>query len=373
MPRASGARGIIFVMIVRTLASLSAALLLTACVTVKPRTAEPTGSAMVVPNIPVDRWGDNTCGSGALAAVLTHYGEATTEGELNEALPKGKHGGVVSVDLLLETRRRGFDAQLVRGDESLVVGRLREGKPSILMLQVVDMPGAQQDYYHYVVADGLDPQSNLIRFQFGDGKSRWVPLTKLEGPWKGAGYATMLVDPLALDNGLRRAVLLEEKGSLAEAIVAYEALLRRYPESAIAWTNLGNVQSRVGADDDAEKSYRRAISIVPTDRDALNNLAWLLFTKKRFGEAEPFAQAAVAAGGPDPHLALDTLAHILAALGRCAEARGAYGAALECDSIDDDSEASIREALDELAVACAPEEPALPVTVAAVAPLSPFE
>ncbi|HEY0593638.1 MAG TPA: tetratricopeptide repeat protein [Thermoanaerobaculia bacterium] len=357
----------------RRLLILPLALLAVSCITIRPRSARPTDAAIVVENIPVERWGDNTCGSGALAAVLTHYGDEATEAELNEALPKGKHGGVVSVDLLLETRRRGFDAQLVRGDAQMIVDRLRDGKPSILMLQVVDMPGNERDFYHYVVADGLDPDQGLVRFQFGDGKGRWIPIEKLEEPWKGAGYGTILIDPLTLESGLRRAVLLEEKGSLAEAIVEYETLLRRYPEAATAWINLGNVQTKAGAVDQAEASYRKALQIDPKDRDALNNLAWLLLTKDRAAEAEPLARAAVAAGGPDPHVALDTLGHILAALGKCAEARAAYGAALECESIDDESEASINASLEELAGECESEEPLKPVTVAFLAPSPSFE
>lgn len=357
----------------RRLVILPLALLAVSCITMRPRGAEPTDAAMVVENIPLERWGDNTCGSGALAAVLTHFGDAVTEAELNEAFPKGRNGGVVSVDLLLETRRRGFDAQLVRGDASLIETRLRDGKPSILMLQVVDLPGNARDFYHYVVADGLDPEQELIRFQFGDGNARWIPLAKLEEPWKGAGYGTILVDPLTLESGLRRAVLLEEKGSLAEAIVEYQALLRRYPEAAIAWTNLGNVQAKAGAHDQAEAAYRKALERDPKDRDALNNLAWLLFRRDRAAEAEPLARAAVAAGGPDPHVALDTLGHVLAALGRCADARIAFGEALEFESIDESSEASVRESLDQLAADCAPEEPPPPVTTASMAPVSPFE
>ena len=345
-------------------------LALAACITPMPRGARPTPSAVVIENIPVDRWGDTTCGSGALASVLTHYGDAVTEAELDEVLPKGKHGGVVSVDLLLETRRRGFDAQLVPGDEELIVSRLRERKPSILMLQVVDLPGSERDYYHYVVADGFDPTTNLIRFQFGDGKSRWVPLAKLEGPWKGAAYATMTIDPLTLESGLRRAVLLEEKGSVAQAITAYQQLLGRYPDAAVAWTNLGNAQAKTGAIAEAEQSYRRAIEIVPSEPDALNNLAWLLFTTGRLAEAEPIARAAVASGGPDPHLALDTLGHVLAAAGRCDEATGAYGSALESGSIDETSAAAVRAEIGRLRSEC--PRPA-GADAAPVAPVGSFE
>jgi protein O-GlcNAc transferase len=165
----------------------------------------------------------------------------------------------------------------------------------------------------------------------------------------------MTVDPLTLESGVRRAVLLEEKGSIPEAIAAYREVLRRHPDAALAWTNLGNAHAKAGEMAEAEAAYRRAIEIAPTEPDALNNLAWLLFTAGRLAEAEPLARAAVAGGGPDPHLALDTLGHILAASGRCDEANGAYRRALESDSIDEASAAPVRAAIDNLGAECARE------------------
>lgn len=325
---------------------------LAACVTMIPRGARPSDSAFVIESVPVAEWGDNTCGSGALAAVLNHYGDPVTEAELDAKFPKGRHGGVVTVDLLIETRRRGFDARLVRGDEAALTSRLREGRPAILMLQVLDAPGEGVDLFHYVVADGWDPQAGRIRFQFGDGKARWVPLEKLERAWEGAGYATLLVDPLTKEAALRRGVLLEEKGNDMEALEAYEGLLRRHPDSVVGWTNAANVRARLGDAAGAEAAYRRALALAPGDRDALNNLAWLLFIEGRLAEAEPLARAAAGADGPDPHFALDTLARILAATGECAEAERTWRAALASPSLDPASETAIRDGLATLPAEC---------------------
>jgi len=62
-----------------------------------------------------------------------------------------------------------------------VRGELAEGRPAILMLRLLDAPGARRDIYHYVVVDGFDPPRGLCRFQFGDGKARWARLESLEG------------------------------------------------------------------------------------------------------------------------------------------------------------------------------------------------
>lgn len=307
---------------------------LVACITTKPRSATPTPSAEVVSTVPVRTWGDNTCGSGALSAVLNHYGDPVTEAELDEKFPKGRHGGVVSIDLLLETRRRGFEAQLLRGDETLVVEKIRDGVPVILMLRIVNLPGAGRDLFHYVIADGWDPGRELVRFQFGDGRTRWVSLGKLDKAWEGAGRAMLLVEPLSLEEALRRAVLLETAGNLDEARESYLHLVDRHRDAPVVWTNLGNVRVALGEAEDAKSAYRKAIEIDPDSRDALNNLAWLLHEEGRHEEAEPLARRAVELGGPDPHLALDTLGHILASRGECGEAIEAFASALRSPTID---------------------------------------
>lgn len=307
---------------------------LVACITTKPRSARPTPAAEVITSVPVRTWGDNTCGSGALSAVLNHYGDPVTEAELDAKFPKGRHGGVVSIDLLLETRQRGFEAALVRGEEAMVVEKIREGVPVILMLRIVNLPGAGGDFYHYVIADGWDPNRELVRFQFGDGRTRWVSLRKLDRAWEGAGRAMLLVEPLSLEEALRRAVHLEGRGNLEQARESYLHLIDRHPRAPVVWTNLGNVQTALGETAEAKASYRTAIEIDPEGRDALNNLAWLLYEEGRSEEAEPLARRAVELGGPDPHLALDTLGHILASRGACAEAIEAFARALGSPTID---------------------------------------
>src|SRR2546430_9174911 len=45
---------------------------------------------------------------------------------------------------------------------------------------------------------------------------------------------------------------------------------------------------------------------LPISRDAMNNLAWLLFQQRKLSEAESLARKAVAQQGPDSYLVLDT-------------------------------------------------------------------
>jgi len=250
----------------------------------------------------------------------------------DSALPKTR-GGVMTVDLLLAARQKGFDAQLVTGTLQSVADELRNGRPVILMLQVVDSPGRQYDFFHYIVADGVDSERGLIRTQWGDREARWVSLARLEKQWSGGGHAAILIHPRTgndeVREALRTAIALEDDGQYAEAAARYREILAAHPDSSVAWTDLGNAEVKLGDRAGAEEAFRKALAIDANSRDALNNLAWLLYQQKRLDEAEAFARQAVAQTGPDSYLVLDTLARVLAAKGSCDEALRTFQQAID--------------------------------------------
>lgn len=308
--------------------SALAALLLSSCVYWTPRSHAPTASANVIENVPMQKWDIKSCGAGALSAVLQHHGDPVSMAEWDATLPKTR-GGVMSIDLVLAARERGFDASLVTGDAGLVDAELRAGRPVILMLQVIQAPGRSYDFFHYIVIDGHDPDKNLYRTQFGDGKSRWARLERIEPAWKPTKYATVVIRPADPNaKALRAAVQLEEEGKYALAAQGYREILARDPRSLLAWTNLGNAEMRLGRPVAAEEAFRKALEIQPDAADTLNNLAWLLYEQNRADEAEPLARRAVATKAPDGWTRLDTLARILAARGLCDEAKETFRKAI---------------------------------------------
>jgi len=97
-------------------------LLLTSCITITPRSKQASSTATVIPNMPMQKWGIESCGAGSLSTVLQHYGDARSMQEWDNTLPKTR-GGVLTIDLLIAARQRGFNAQLVTGgvDQQLKV------------------------------------------------------------------------------------------------------------------------------------------------------------------------------------------------------------------------------------------------------------
>ena len=239
----------------------------------------------------------------------------------------------MTVDMLIAARQKGFDAQLVTGTPELIANELRNGRPVILMLQVVDSPGHKYDFFHYIVADGIDSDRGLIRTQWGDRQARWVSLGRLDKPWSGGGHAAILIHPRTKDDevriALRDAIALEDEGKIAEAAGRYREILAAHPDSSVAWTDLGNAMEKLGDRAGAQEAFRKALAVDPTSRDALNNLAWLLYQQKQLDEAESLARKAVAQPGPDSYLLLDTLARVLAAKGSCDEAVRTFQQAID--------------------------------------------
>lgn len=297
-----------------------------------PRSTAPSSSATVVPQIPMLKWGIESCGAGSLATVLQHYGDSTSMQRWDASLPKTR-GGVMTVDMLIAARQKGFDAQLVTGTPELIANELRNDRPVILMLQVVDSPGHKYDFFHYIVADGIDSDRGLIRTQWGDRQARWVSLDRLDKPWSGGGHAAILIHPRTKDDevriALRDAIALEDEGKIAEAAARYREILAAHPDSSVAWTDLGNAEEKLGDRAGAQDAFRKALAVDPTSRDALNNLAWLLYQQKQLDEAESLARKAVAQPGPDSYLVLDTLARVLAAKGSCDEAVRTFELAID--------------------------------------------
>ncbi|MBZ5637675.1 MAG: tetratricopeptide repeat protein [Acidobacteriia bacterium] len=298
----------------RAAAMLLPAAALAGCATMTPRPRPPSPGARIVQGVPNRVFGTDRCGAGALSAVLNALGDPVNLETLDAELPKAPGGGVLSVDLLLAARAHGFEARLIEGSAAKVRESLEAGRPAILMLRLLDAPGTRHDVHHFVVADGVDADRGLFRVHFGDASPRWIPLDRIERGWAADGHALLLVGPgrPSAEDRLARAVELEAYGSIDDAISAYRSLVTERPSWGLAWTDLGNAEARSGQFREAEEAYRRAIAIEPEDRDALNNLAWLLLQDgSRLDEAESLARRALAAGGANEDRVRDTLDRIL--------------------------------------------------------------
>ena len=101
------------------------------CVSLAPRARTPGPEARVVPGVPLAVFADDRCGPGSLSLVLGAQGDAVSAQDMAAVLPEAPGGGVLSVDMLIAARARGFDAALLKGTPAAVRGELaRVGRRS---------------------------------------------------------------------------------------------------------------------------------------------------------------------------------------------------------------------------------------------------
>jgi ABC-type bacteriocin/lantibiotic exporter with double-glycine peptidase domain len=93
-----------------------------------------TGDYKILPGlvVPAAR-GPDGCGAQALAAVMAFHDPGLDPAALADELP-WHDAGATPVDLLLAARDRGFDARVARGTWAAVAENVRQGRPSIVMV-----------------------------------------------------------------------------------------------------------------------------------------------------------------------------------------------------------------------------------------------
>ncbi len=168
---------------------------LAGCVTTAPPVRTPGSAATVVEGVPSLEYGPDQCGPGALAAVMRFWGRPVTVADLARDLPTVRNGGVLSVDLLLAARERGFEAELETGSPETLAAAIHEGEPLILLVRVRNAPGQRADLFHYIVVDGIDEPNGLVRLHFGEGPPRWGRLAKLDKAWQATDRMVLRLRP----------------------------------------------------------------------------------------------------------------------------------------------------------------------------------
>jgi len=98
---------------------------------------------------------------------------------------------------------------------------------------------------------------------------------------------------------------LRDAGRHRDALVLYERASRENPASAVPIANLGLARFALGEASAAEREFRRALVLDPTQTESLTHLARLLRAKARPKEAIELLDRAIAAGAFAPALFLE--------------------------------------------------------------------
>ncbi len=241
------------------------------------------------------------CGPAALATVLVASGVKVTDDELVPQVYLPERKGSLQVEMLAAARRHGMVSyQLAPRFEDLL-REIADGTPVVVLQNL----GVFSTGWHYAVAMGYDYDRGTLVLRSGTQEREVMPFGVHEVVWMRGGYWAMVAVPpdkipvTADENRWLAAIAaLERAGDARSSRTAYTTFLGRWPENVNASIGLANALHTLGDLGEAETVLRKAAAGAPDSVVLLNNLAQTLSDLGRDPEALPFAERAVAAGGP---------------------------------------------------------------------------
>ena len=295
--------------------------LLAGCVSLPQSAALHQSSADLPPRaeldaVPFFAQEEYQCGPAALAMALNPAGVAVTPDALTDDVYIPGRKGSLQVEMLAAARRHGLLAYELAPELKDVLAEVAAGNP-VIVLQNLGL-WAFHPYWHYAVVMGYDLQQNQILLHSGTRARRPMSLGLFEFLWKDGGRWSMVALPPGRlpasaqeAKSAAAAAALEQSGHIAEARLAYSALLQRWPADLVGLMGLGNSAYALGDLTQAEAAFRRAAAAHPLAAAAFNNLAQTLADQGKFDAALAAARKAVSLGGASLPAAQATLQQIL--------------------------------------------------------------
>ena len=291
----------------------------------RARDAGLPGKAEVA-GVPFIAQEENQCGPAALGMALKAAGLDISQDTLTEELYIPARSGSLQVEMLAAARRHGMLAYALEPELNSVLTEIASGN-TVIVLQNLGL-FAFRPYWHYAVVLGYDLERGEILLHTGKHARRAISARLFEFTWKDGGRWAMVALPpgripaSAGETGLERAAAaLEQTGRIAEAGLAYDAMLRRWPENFVALMGRGTTAYARGRLTLAESAFRTAAQRHPFAGAAFNNLAQTLADQGKWDAALAAAREAVRLSGPSLEAAKSTLQDILAASQRATSGR----------------------------------------------------
>ena len=303
-------------------AALAALVCLGGCISLPQsealRGAAPAGlpPRVELTQVPFHLQDDFLCGPASLAMVFNAAGvPASVESVTPMVYLPGRQGSL-QAEMLGATRRSGLVAYTLAPELEAVLREVAAGTPVVVLLNLAIR---LYPIWHYAVIVGYDLEEQQVIVRSGKrARDEWR-FSFLEFLWQDSNYWAMLALPpgrvpvTAREPDFAVAVAaLEKAGRVREARESYRALIERWPANLLALIGLGNVEYALKDLPAAERAFRRASEAHPGSGVAFNNLAHVLATLGRLADAEAAARSAVALGGPTLGEARKTLDSILA-------------------------------------------------------------
>jgi tetratricopeptide (TPR) repeat protein len=252
------------------------------CATPTPQTDRLMGSEFSIApqvklnDVPFIQQQRYLCGPATLAMVMGHLKvQPDLEHITGQTFTQGMQGTFQS-EMISAVRRQGLLALKVSRLPQLLE-EVAAGHP-VIVFQNLGL--ASFPKWHYAVVTGHDLHGPDIILHSGEKAHQKMDMRLFERSWKLAGHWGLLImnpDQLSVtaseDDHLAAAAMLETTGKLEAAGLAYQTILKRWPQSELALLGLGNTSFLQQRYHDSAKYFYRAAKLNPDSSIIWHNLA----------------------------------------------------------------------------------------------------
>ena len=224
------------------------------------------------------------CGPAALATVLTATGIVVTPDQLVDKVYLPERQGSLQIEMVATARSYKQLVYPLSGKLGDVLREVASGRP-VLIFQNLSLPWIPQ--WHYAVVVGYDLDNEMLILRSGVKKRRMTPFSTFERTWqRGKHWAYVIAQPgevpvsaNVLDYS-RSASELMLAGHQSQALEAFQAASKRWPDEILPQMMLGNVLYADKNYAEAQTAFTRAVTINPEHAQAWNNLAYALIARQ---------------------------------------------------------------------------------------------
>ena len=225
------------------------------------------------------------CGPASLASVISYRGIAVEPEQIVPLIYVPELKGSLQAEVIAATRQ--FELLPVQLDGTLgsLLHEIAAGNP-VFVLQNLGLDLVP--VWHYEVVVGYDFEQRIMIMRSGPRPRVSRSFALFEKTWQRAGHWALAIVPAdtipqtASAGAYLEAVIgLEQVGRTNTAHRAYATALRRWPESLLAHSGLGNSAYAMGEFAEAESAFRAALQIDPEKAEVWNNLAYALAQQGR--------------------------------------------------------------------------------------------
>ena len=271
----------------------------------------PTSHRIV--NLPYFPQQQDQCGPASLATMLGARGIVVTAEELRTKVYISAKEGSLTTELVARARRYGLLVYPLTPNMLDVFAEISADNP-VLVLQNLGFNWLP--LWHFSVVIGYDLQQQTVTLRSGKQRAYEVDVQLFLKTWQRAGnWAVVITEPHQLPFTAQESRLinsaneLELVGEKTAALNAYQAMLVRWPASALASFGAGNSAYALEQYSLARSFFSDFIDQQPNSAAGWNNLAYSLLKLGYLDEAAMAMSCAVQLA-PDDTSILESYAEI---------------------------------------------------------------